>query len=374
MSEKILRPLLFILLCGLPIISTYSQKKYVKGEIISVHLDTIHGFILNRPEFTNKDQVVFSVDRSGKSVDTYYPDHIAKFRIDKEEFVSVSASFNDIGNIFFLRRICYGFYNLYEGYESDGNKIFFLQTENKEVIYLPKEFKEDWIAQYFSGQNFSPPRVSYDDVSLINLVSKYSTWMQPETFVYKREKYQPVINIGVKIGSNLSTMEFSDQINEYMGVNFNPGVGLQGGVVFVIDATRHLQVSAEILYSSIHGRLSDTVTFDFQRSDVNIPILLRYVVSSDSRFNPWFNLGLDGRILIKSEFQHITPDEQIDFEPAKGAFGLLIGAGSYINLTHTIDLFVDFRYSVSSYLAHSWPKGKYTLRNHVFSISAGIMF
>jgi len=352
----------------------FAQKKYVKGEIITTYLDTIRGFILNRPAFTNMDQVVFSFDRSGKVLETYYPDQIAKVIIDKKEFLSVPASYNDLNKIFFLRRICFGHYNLYEAYQNDGNKIFFLQTENEEVIYLPKKFKDEWIAQYFSEHSFKPPRVYYDDVSLTNLVSKYSSWMQPEMFVYQREKFKPVVNIGLKIGSTLSLMEFTDRINDYRGVNFDPGLGLQGGVVFNIDAARHLQVTAEILYSSIRGKLSDTVTFDFQRSDVNIPILLRYVVSSDSRFNPYFNIGLDGRILLKDQFRLINIDEEIDFKPAKGVIGLLIGAGTFIKLTHTMDLFVDVRYSVSSYLAHSWPKEKYTLRNQVFSLTTGILF
>ena len=374
MIKSFLKLLFVVLLCWLTPILAFTQKKYVEGEIITTYLDTIHGFIFNRPEFTNKDQVIFSMDRSGELLDTYYPDQITKVIIDKKEFLSVPAIFDDKAQILFLRRICFGHYNLFEGYQETGDKIFFLETENDEVIHLPKEMKHEWLTEYFSGNNFNPRRIYYDDVSLINLVSKYSSWMQPETFVYQREKFNPTINIGLKIGLNVSLMEFTDKLNVNQGDNFKPELGLQGGVVFNIDMIRNLQFSAELLYATTCGSYSDTVKYDFERADLNIPVLLRYVVRSDSRFDPYVNIGVDGRILIKERFEHIFGEEKIDFEPPKGTIGMLIGAGSFIRLTHELDLFIDFRYTVSSYLAHSWPKKTYTLRHQVFSFTTGIMF
>ena len=352
----------------------FAQKKFVEGKIITNNNDTISGFISINPAFTNKYQIAFSKTSSGESAKNYYPDQLSKFTVDNKEYLSLPVNYNGKDNLYFIRRISFGYYNLYEGFKNNGEKIFFLQTKSDQIIYLEEELKKEWINQYFSDCTFKPSHVYYDEVSLKNLVSKYSQCKQPETFIHQKEKYKPTITIGFRVGLNTSLMEFTNKINPYSGDSFNHKWSVHGGLVFNIEINRFLQFEADLLYSQSKGDLTDSVTFDFTRTDVNIPILLRYVFRNDSRIEPYINAGLDFRILLEEQFQYTSSEGEIDFDPAKGVTGLLFGAGTFIKISNKFKILFDFRYSFSEYLSHSRPFDKYSLKNQVYTLSTGILF
>jgi len=354
--------------------AAFSQKDRVPGKIIRDANDTLSGFILTDPASTNVNQVLFTEDEYGEHIVTFYPDQVDIVIIDMKEYKSLPVIYDDREVLNFIRRIVFGVYNLYEGYREDGKKIFFLQTAPDKILYLPEESKNEWLDQYFSDCEFKPSRFYYDEVSLTNLILKYSHCRQPENFVYQRERYKPEITVGVKVGSNISMMKFTDKLNPYRGISFEHKLGLQGGLLFEIDVNRFLQVEMDLFFSIIQGDLLDSVTFDLKRTDVNIPLLIRYTFNLDSRFDPFINLGLDFRILLNEKYRLIHSEGEMDLNPAKGVAGLMAGAGTCIPFGRKLRLIVDFRYSYYHYLAHPSPADKYALNHHVIGFSTGILF
>jgi len=169
-------------------------------------------------------------------------------------------------------------------------------------------------------------------------------------------------------------MKFTNKINEYKGDPFSNSWSVNGGLVFNIEINRFLQFEVNLLYSQCNGILTDSVTFNFNRSDVNIPILLRYIYRTDSRIDPYINAGLDFRILLEEQFQYTHSEGEIDFEPAKGVTGLMVGVGTLINIGQKSSIIFDLRYSISEYRAHIRPYDKYSLKNQILTVSTGILF
>lgn len=374
MKKNLLRVLLFAMILWQISFAAYSQKDRVPGKIITDSNDTLYGFILTDPSLTNINQVVFTHEKSGEDFDTISPYQLPKVNIDGKEYESLPVTYDDREVKVFIRRIVFGFYYLYEGYRDDGKKIFFLKTAGDNIIYLPKESKNEWLDQYFSDCGFEPPRVYYDETSLTDLISKYSQCKQPENFVYQEEKYKLKVNIGIKVGPNISMMKFTDKLNLYRGISFKYKLGLQGGLLFEIEFNRFFQVEMDLLFSVIQGKLVDSVQFDFSRMDINIPILLRYTFNSYSGLDPFINLGLDFRILLNEKYRFIHSEGEMDLNPAKGVTGFIAGAGTLIPLGRQRRLIIDFRYTYSHYLAHTGPADKYALNHHVIAFSTGILF
>lgn len=355
-------------------VAVYSQKDRVPGKLLLGENDTLTGYILTDPAFTNINQVVFIHEKPGEDLDSISPYHLSKFIIDGKEYESLPVTYDDREVKVFIRRIVFGVYNLYEGYRKDGKKIFFLQTAPDEILYLKEELKNEWLVQYFSDCFFDPPRVYYDETSLTDLISKYSQCRQPENFVYQEEKYKLEVNIGLKVGPNISMMKFTDKLNPFRGIPFKYKLGFQGGLLFEIDFNRFFQVEMDLLFSVIQGKLVDSVQFDFSRMDINIPILLRFTFNSYSGLDPFISLGLDFRVLLNEKYQLIHSEGEMSLNPAKGMAGFNVGAGTLIPLGRQRRLIIDFRYTYSHYLAHTGPADKYALNHHVIAFSTGILF
>jgi len=370
---SVIQILIMVFLSQIPY-HAFAQKDFIRGAIITNNYDTISGFILAKPKYTNKDQVVFSKWPSGQHPETYYPDQLIKFILDNKEYLSLPVSYYEEEGLNFIHRIFYGYYLLYEGHTSDGQDFYCLQTEKYWVIRLPEESIEEWVQKYFSDCEFKHPRMFYDEVSISNLLSKYSQCKQPEKFVYEKSSYKQRLCFGLKMGTNVAFMKFVNEKNPYYGKSFNPYLGYQGGVTFNFDLSRYLQVEIDLFISKLQGELIGPVTFNFERIDINVPFLIRYVVKRNFVLEPYINLGLDLRTMVKYSFRLIDNNGVQKLEPTKGAAGLLAGIGTFIPVGKKIKVTIDFQYSYFQHISYIKQKSDYALKNQVIILSTGILF
>ncbi len=359
--------------------SAFTQRDYIKGKIITNDYDTIDGFILANQKYTNKNQVVFSQVPTSKNLETYYPEQLLKFILDSKEYVSMPVSYyEEQEELNFLHRVAYGYCTLYEGFTSDGEEFYCLQTEDNKVTYLPKESISEWVQQYFSDCEFKHRRIFYDKESIGNLLSKYSHCKQPDKFVYQKHHYKQSLLVGFKLGTNITYMKFVSKNNPYYNKTFHPYpyLGYQGGFTFNFDISRYLQIEIDLFISKLQAELVDSVTLNFERIDINVPILIRYIVKRNFGIEPYFNLGLDLRTMAKQNFQYTDSLGDKKLEPRNGAAGLLAGVGIIIPTERKMKLAIDFQYSYFQHVSHIRPStsNEYDLENQVIIFSTGILF
>ena len=127
----------------------------------------------------------------------------------------------------------------------------------------------------------------------------------------------------------------------------NPIIFLKG--IYELSLPFHLSPSINYYIPNVTKSESQGYSDKISIRAFSVDLNGHYVFNSLDRFEFYGLAGLNFILLgRKSTLEMIDLNEPIESKESDSAFGLNIGAGSYIKLRETFDLFVELKYILSS--------------------------
>jgi opacity protein-like surface antigen len=127
----------------------------------------------------------------------------------------------------------------------------------------------------------------------------------------------------------------------------NPVIFLKG--IYELSLPIHISPSISIFMPNVTKVGDATYTSKLSIRAFSIDINGHYVFNSLDRFEFYGLAGLNFLLLgRKSSYESVDLPEPQVFKEHDNAFGLNLGAGSYMKITDTFDCFVELKYILSS--------------------------
>jgi opacity protein-like surface antigen len=151
--------------------------------------------------------------------------------------------------------------------------------------------------------------------------------------------------LGVGLGYNTGFHFNNEQFADYK--TGNPLIFLKG--IYELSLPIHISPSISIFIPNVTKVGDATYTSKLSIRAYAIDINGHYVFNSLDRFEFYGLAGLNFLLLgMKSSYESIDLPEPQVFKQHDNAFGLNLGAGSYMKITDTFDCFVELKYILSS--------------------------
>ena len=407
-TTKILKSLSILILTTFLSLNAYSQQNFIKGHVVTLNGDTLHGLIDYRNWDKNPDKIVFV--REGKTTpEQYSPLDIKSFKANDEIYVSAvvksdisSRNISNLGNetnlktevdTTFLQIIIQGDKSLYYYKNRLGIENFYIKQNGKYdllVYSIYKSSKEDkvrvnrrYIGQLTLYFNNAPSvqqqlqQADYTRTSLKNLfLTYYNQSSTSPKFQKKTDKGS--VEYGIVAGASISSVKFGGQDFIYLtSADIPQSVNPTGGLFlnFVLPRSQgkwsiynelnynSFQISTDYngFYHDIYYTEQINAEFAFSYLSLNNMVRFKYPVKGCFLF---INGGFSNGIII-DETNHMTDVGRFRTTESKGLddikqhdFGYIGGIGVQY---HHFSL--DARYKrtggFSSYVTLSSPVNQY---------------
>lgn len=178
---------------------------------------------------------------------------------------------------------------------------------------------------------------------------------------------QAQIRLGVKGGANFSSLS-GKNLGDVMDKNMTSFFIGPTAEVFLLGP---LGVEASLLYAQ-RGLKLKADDKKYKRSYIEIPVSLKYKFSSYGPIRPYVAAGpyIDFKISGKDNFGAINNDVDAQFKAKSFGAGLNFGAGVEV----LSRLQVGLNYGLGLTENYKASNGKYAVKEHIFSITAGVFF
>jgi len=304
-------------------------QKTVPATIITVTGDTIKGKCLNDPAHTNLHGITLIMEGTS-STGTFGPDRVQKAYVGGKYLQPFFVRQGTDSQQVFLHRVTFGYYTLLEGINAEGKTLYYLKLRDNKILPIPPGDHVSFLKKYFTGcPSVKPEKSYYDAVSLSNLIYKYGPCVEPGKYSRTRMRYNIRLSMGVSAGYNLSKLHFADDSYRYPTDDFTPGGGTDLAFLLVMNFNRSVEFETGVGHTTISGTLEDgEMTFDVNRSDVYIPLLVRFVPRLKSSLRPFVEGGLVPMFLAGSNTTITIPySGTSEIEPGSSRLSFTGGAG-----------------------------------------------
>ena len=344
---KKFRLIAFLIVLGILLVNTsYGQKNFNTGYLITLKGDTLNGYIAIRDKEQNPKAVKFKIEVEGQEI-SYTPKQIKKIRVQNEAYESAVVTVDDAPikdseltyskevhprvDITFLRTLVEGEKSLFYYKDEKKREYFFIRqssgierleykkylvnADGRKKIKIEKPFIGQ-LATYFQSCPSVQSRLSeiqYNTKDLINIFQDYYKCTDSKVeFQQKREKI--TTEYGVVAGVSSTKLNFYSSEYDYLTeVDFarstKPTAGLFINFVFPKNQGKW-SIYNEFLFSSYkfngeHHKVSSSsseITTDtktaFEYSYIKLNSMLRFKFPVQNMFYYW-NAGMANGFAIK---------------------------------------------------------------------------
>lgn len=292
----------------------------------------------------------------------YHPDYISEYGFNGKIFVSKEVEINGKPENVFIEKIVDGTIKLYH-LRGDGPKRFFVEKNDEGLLPVNKDLE----AIRSVCENCE---VIEDGLHLAKL-NRRSLWYlvdghnQASTKPFPRLRYGLTVGLSSRRltikGKQLASLQISQSSNDLV---FDTHTGVDFGVLLDMPFKNpNFSLNTGLIFQG--GKFERTIRSFLVRSEIDIqlhtysiPLLIRFT-HSGKRFRPYLNAGTqfslhstktskNNRTVFSADpIDPSTPASSTSIQErrfvAANMFGLVIGAGTEINLPGYRDLFAEYR-------------------------------
>jgi opacity protein-like surface antigen len=201
---------------------------------------------------------------------------------------------------------------------------------------------------------------------------------------------ETTVDFGVKGGLNFANLSTDNgfEIEDSVFVDMNSRMGMAGGAFVAFNVAKGVAIQAEFLYSQKGAKFDTTLMvetipvdaeFTFKLDYIEIPVLLRYSIPTQSSVSPVLFAGpalaikSTSKLKLKASAYGQSASETVDIEDVKSTdFGFVFGGGLDIALGRG-KLVFDGRYTLGLTSVDDSPYEE-DIKNKAISVTAGYAF
>jgi len=327
--NKEAKSLILLILLSLGSLESFSQNDFRKGFIVTLNLDTIHGFV----DYTNPDlrsrTCIFRIDENSQ-IERYNADELNSYFVSNKIFESKDVNIADSLMPMFVEYLVNGIVDLYF-LQFRGRQYFFIEKDGK-MYKLSGEDQEiapdgsiryrksnqyigilSWIMADAKDFRETIYTTEFNHRSLVDLTKKYHDIVcdvdDPECIIYYSKRRSLLdtrwqINIGLSMGYSYSQLSLKSRFVRGLKVSAGSGRGLADQYHFMSTNSDFNSSTTGILPGIFIQLDRNTkyfllIGFFYQELDhsylsirnIHIPLLLDYEITRYRKLTPFFTLG-----------------------------------------------------------------------------------